>query len=97
MTVPPALTLALPSDIPYRDLVVALVYGCVLGSLFAEGLTIAPLARRLGIIEQRSSEAVGVSIDDATEPAKDSHAAADAEGMADDHGAALGGPQGASG
>ncbi|MEI6502917.1 MAG: cation:proton antiporter, partial [Armatimonadota bacterium] len=96
-TVPLALTLALPSDIPYRDLVAALVYGCVLGSLFAEGLTIAPLARRLGVIEQRPSEPLEVSVHDATGPAKDSHAAADAEGMADDHGAALGGPQGASG
>ena len=49
-TVPLALTLALPADVPYRGLVSALVYGCVLGSLFVEGLSIAPLARRLNIV-----------------------------------------------
>ena len=49
---PLALTLALPTDVPYRDLVSALVYGCVLGSLFVEGLTIAPLARRLGVVRE---------------------------------------------
>jgi monovalent cation:H+ antiporter, CPA1 family len=96
-TVPLALTLALPPDIPYRDLVSALVYGCVLGSLFLEGLTIAPLARRLGVLEDRASGSSGASIIEATEPAKDSGVEAGSPGPTDEFGAAMDGAQGASG
>jgi monovalent cation:H+ antiporter, CPA1 family len=96
-TVPLALTLALPSDIPYRDLVSALVYGCVLGSLFIEGLTVAPLARRLGVLEKQEQESPGAPISEATEPAKDSGVKADDPGPPDEHGATMGGPQRVSG
>jgi monovalent cation:H+ antiporter, CPA1 family len=68
-TVPLALTLALPPDVPNRELVSALVYGCVLGSLFVEGLTVAPLARRLGVVAggRESPEAVRSANGAATE------------------------------
>lgn len=65
-TVPLALTLALPADVPYRELVAALVYGAVLGSLFVEGLTIAPLARGLGLLTG-ADEVLAVPHADATD------------------------------
>jgi CPA1 family monovalent cation:H+ antiporter len=51
-TVPLALTLALPRDIAYHALVPALEYGRVPGSLLIEGLSVAPLAKRLGVLQR---------------------------------------------
>lgn len=42
-----AAALSLPADFPARDLLVAMVYGVVLFTLLAQGLTIAPLLRLL--------------------------------------------------
>jgi len=96
-TVPLALTLALPPDIPYRGLVSALVYGCVLGSLFAEGLTIAPLARKLGVIESQSKEPGDAPSIDVAGQIGHSRAVADVALPTDDSGATMGGPRDTSG
>lgn len=40
-----AAALSLPANFPARDLLVAMVYGVVLFTLLAHGLTIAPLPR----------------------------------------------------
>ena len=48
-----ALALALPSDLPYRDPIVSLTFAVVAFSVFAQGLTITPLLRRLGVSNQR--------------------------------------------
>lgn len=42
-----AAALSLPQQFPARDLLVAMVYGVVLFTLLAQGLTIAPLLRLL--------------------------------------------------
>jgi CPA1 family monovalent cation:H+ antiporter len=44
-----AAALALPPDLPARDLIVFLVYGVILVSLVLEGATIAPLIRLFGL------------------------------------------------
>ena len=44
-----ALALSLPADLPHRDLIASVVFGCALVTLTVQGLTLAPLARRLGI------------------------------------------------
>lgn len=44
-----ALALSLPSDLPHRDLIASVVFGCAFVTLTVQGLTLAPLARRLGI------------------------------------------------
>ncbi len=44
-----ALALSLPSDLPYRDLIASIVFGCAFVTLTVQGLTLAPLARRLGV------------------------------------------------
>ena len=44
-----AAALALPADLPARDLIVFLVYGVILVSLLLEGATIAPLIRLFGL------------------------------------------------
>lgn len=44
-----ALALALPDDIPEHDLIVTLTFAVVAFSIFVQGLTIAPLLRRLGL------------------------------------------------
>jgi monovalent cation:H+ antiporter, CPA1 family len=45
-----ALALALPSDLPHRDPIITLTFAVVAFSVFAQGLTITPLLRRLGLI-----------------------------------------------
>jgi CPA1 family monovalent cation:H+ antiporter len=44
-----ALALSLPSDMPHRDLIASIVFGCAFVTLTMQGLTLAPMARRLGI------------------------------------------------
>jgi CPA1 family monovalent cation:H+ antiporter len=44
-----ALALSLPNDLPHRDLIASVVFGCAFVTLTVQGLTLAPLARRLGI------------------------------------------------
>jgi CPA1 family monovalent cation:H+ antiporter len=44
-----ALALSLPADLPHRDLITAIVFGCAFFTLTVQGLTLAPFARRLGI------------------------------------------------
>ena len=46
-----ALSLSLPEDFPRRDLIVVITFGVVAFSVFAQGLTITPLLRRLGQIK----------------------------------------------
>ncbi|MEJ2144076.1 MAG: Na+/H+ antiporter [Acidobacteriota bacterium] len=52
---PMVLVLSLAPDFPYRDLLVTMTFGVVLLSILAQGLTMSPLLRRLGIVE-RSEE-----------------------------------------
>jgi CPA1 family monovalent cation:H+ antiporter len=44
-----ALALSLPAEIPQRDLLQGIVFGCVLLTLLLQGTTAEPLVRRLGI------------------------------------------------
>jgi len=46
-----ALALALPQDIPRHDDVVTITFAVVAFSIFAQGLTITPLLRRLKLID----------------------------------------------
>jgi CPA1 family monovalent cation:H+ antiporter len=46
-----ALALALPDDLPLRDAIVTITFAVVAFSVFAQGLTITPLLRRLGEIK----------------------------------------------
>jgi monovalent cation:H+ antiporter, CPA1 family len=46
-----ALSLSLPEDLPQRDLIVVITFAVVAFSVFAQGLTITPLLRRLGQIK----------------------------------------------
>jgi CPA1 family monovalent cation:H+ antiporter len=46
-----ALALSLPEDLPRRDVIVVLTFAVVAFSVFAQGLTITPLLRRLGQIK----------------------------------------------
>jgi CPA1 family monovalent cation:H+ antiporter len=48
------LVLALPAGFPHRDLLVAMTFGVVLLSILGQGLTMAPLIRRLGIVSRRA-------------------------------------------
>jgi CPA1 family monovalent cation:H+ antiporter len=48
-----ALVLGLGPRFPHRDTLVAATFGVVLFSLLAQGLTIGPLLRRLGLTETR--------------------------------------------
>jgi monovalent cation:H+ antiporter, CPA1 family len=43
------LALGLPQGFPHRDLLVTMTYGVVLLSILAQGLTVGPLLRRLGL------------------------------------------------
>jgi CPA1 family monovalent cation:H+ antiporter len=47
------LVLALPAAFPHRELLVAMTFGVVLISILGQGLTMAPLIRRLGIVSSR--------------------------------------------
>jgi CPA1 family monovalent cation:H+ antiporter len=51
-----ALALSLPADMPHRDLIATVVFGCAFFTLTVQGLTLAPLARRLGIGRGSESE-----------------------------------------
>jgi CPA1 family monovalent cation:H+ antiporter len=51
-----ALALSLPADLPHRDLIAAVVFGCAFITLTVQGLTLAPLARRFGIGRGSDSE-----------------------------------------
>jgi len=44
-----ALALSLPADLPRRDLITTIVFGCALVTLTVQGLSLAPLARALGL------------------------------------------------
>jgi CPA1 family monovalent cation:H+ antiporter len=46
-----ALALALPQDLPHHELIVTLTFAVVAFSVFAQGLTMTPLLRRLGEIK----------------------------------------------
>jgi CPA1 family monovalent cation:H+ antiporter len=46
-----ALVLGLPRDFPFHDILVAATFGVALFSLLAQGLTVGPLLRRLGLTE----------------------------------------------
>jgi monovalent cation:H+ antiporter, CPA1 family len=48
-----ALALALPEDLPRRDAIVTITFAVVAFSVFAQGLTVTPLLRRLGEIKYR--------------------------------------------
>ena len=48
-----ALALALPDDLPLHDAIVTITFAVVAFSVFAQGLTITPLLRRLGQIKCR--------------------------------------------
>jgi CPA1 family monovalent cation:H+ antiporter len=43
-----ALALALPAELPQRDAIITITFAVVAFSVFAQGLTITPLLRRLG-------------------------------------------------
>jgi CPA1 family monovalent cation:H+ antiporter len=43
-----ALALALPEDLPHHDTMVTITFAVVAFSVFAQGLSITPLLRRLG-------------------------------------------------
>jgi CPA1 family monovalent cation:H+ antiporter len=45
-----ALALALPEELPQHDLIITLTFAVVAFSIFVQGLTIAPLLRRLGLL-----------------------------------------------
>lgn len=47
------LALSLPQSLPYKDIVVTMVFGVVILSIFVQGLTITPLAKMLGIISSK--------------------------------------------
>ena len=47
-----ALALSLPEDLPRRDVIVVITFAVVAFSVFAQGLTITPLLRGLGLLEQ---------------------------------------------
>ena len=46
-----ALALALPNDLPHHDAIITITFAVVAFSVFAQGLTITPLLRRLGQIK----------------------------------------------
>jgi CPA1 family monovalent cation:H+ antiporter len=49
-----ALALALPEDLPHHDAIVTITFAVVAFSIFIQGLTITPLLRRLGQIQEHS-------------------------------------------
>jgi CPA1 family monovalent cation:H+ antiporter len=51
------LVLSLPRDFPHRELVVTMTFGVVLLSILVQGLTMAPLLRRLGIVQEHAARA----------------------------------------
>jgi len=55
-TVTLAAALALPTDFPYRDLILTTAFGVTLGTLVLQGLTLRPLMLRLGLEDDGSVE-----------------------------------------
>jgi CPA1 family monovalent cation:H+ antiporter len=55
-TVTLAAALALPTDFPYRDLILATAFGVTLGTLVIQGMTVRPLLLRLGLEDDGSVE-----------------------------------------
>lgn len=53
------LALSLPADFPQRNLLVAMTFGVVVLTILLQGLTIAPMLRRLNIREEDSSNPSG--------------------------------------
>jgi len=51
-----ALVLSLPAALPQRDAMTAIVFGCTLVTLVVQGLTLAPLIRRMGIGQPTDAE-----------------------------------------
>lgn len=51
-SIPVALALGLPPNLPGRDELVAIIFGVVLFSLLGQGLTLSPLLRRLGLVRR---------------------------------------------
>ena len=49
-----AAALSLPPDFPHRAQLLAMTYGAVLFTLLGQGLTIAPVVRRLGLLQETS-------------------------------------------
>jgi CPA1 family monovalent cation:H+ antiporter len=45
-----ALALALPEDLPHHDVIISLTFAVVAFSVFAQGLTLTPLLRRLKLL-----------------------------------------------
>ncbi|MBY0404721.1 MAG: sodium:proton antiporter, partial [Cyanobacteria bacterium] len=48
------LVLSLPSELPHRSVLIAMVFGVVLFSLLAQGLSIKPLLKKLGLSLEKS-------------------------------------------
>ena len=55
-TVTLAAALALPTDFPYRDLLLSTAFGVTLGTLVIQGLTLRPLLLRLGLEDDGTVE-----------------------------------------
>src|SRR5829696_8051320 len=55
-TVTLAAALALPTDFPFRDLILTTAFGVTLGTLVLQGLTLRPLMLRLGLEDDGSVE-----------------------------------------
>lgn len=51
-----AVALSLPADLPYRELLVTVTFGCALVTLTVQGLSLAGVARRLGIGHRDAAE-----------------------------------------
>jgi len=47
------LALGLPTSLLHRDLIITMTFGAVVLSILAQGLTMAPLLRRLGLVRER--------------------------------------------
>jgi CPA1 family monovalent cation:H+ antiporter len=54
------LALSLPADFPQRNLLIAMTFGVVVISILLQGLTIAPMLRRLRISDDREAEATTI-------------------------------------
>lgn len=53
-TVTLATALALPTDFPFRDLILSTAFDVTLGTLVLQGLTLRPLLVRLGLEDEGS-------------------------------------------
>jgi len=57
-SLPMALVLGLPSDLPERDTILVITFGVVFISLVLQGMTIKPLLRRFGLAFTKSEEQI---------------------------------------